>query len=192
MSSTILELRQAQASQVFKNGDFTVNLPFKTEIEEGDQIVVSKTFIDTQSESSQRIVVPEGGLDLTIKGYKYLANVGLSINANTFVSPFKAAGEGDNLGNAVIASGDLFIPCAETASADFTIFETVELIYTASAPQGYSPHGILKIDYTKPDDSAGTWSSAETLFAPEDKVRTTIHIGVHIKSNTVPTITWNT
>lgn len=190
MSSTIFELRQAQASQVFTNGDYTVNLPFKTQIEEGDQIVVSKTFIDTQSETSQRITIPEGGLDLTIKGYKYFNNSGVFISDNTGISVLCEATDGNNVGTAINADSSNYVLCRELDTQQIEILENVTLRPTGNTANDYAAHGILRIEYTEVDDTAGVYESTETLKPLSKAATTIINVMLPFKAGSVPTITW--
>jgi hypothetical protein len=74
MNTLTVECRQKEANLVNKNGDYEVIIPNKIEIEEGDAIVVRNSFIDTEATESQKLVIPDEGLKLTIKSLKYLVN----------------------------------------------------------------------------------------------------------------------
>ncbi len=63
MSNIIVECRNKEASNAFKNGDWTTTLPENILIEQGDQIIIKDSFIDTQQSSTSKILIKE---DLTI------------------------------------------------------------------------------------------------------------------------------
>jgi len=74
MNTLTIECRQKEANLVNSNGDFETIIPNKIMIEEGDAIVVRNSFIDTEATESQKLVIPDEGLKLTIKNIKYLVN----------------------------------------------------------------------------------------------------------------------
>ena len=74
MNTLTVECRQKEANIVNSNGDYEVIIPNKIQIEEGDAIVVRNSFIDTEATESQKLVIPDEGLKLTIKSLKYLVN----------------------------------------------------------------------------------------------------------------------
>ena len=59
MSSVILELSQAEAQNVNVNGDYNISLPQNADLllEAGDSIQLKNVFVDTESQSSQKIVI---------------------------------------------------------------------------------------------------------------------------------------
>lgn len=59
-----LEVSQRDSSNVFTNGDFVNELAVPVILEEGDQLVLNKTFIDTLEENSGEIEIDE---DITVK-----------------------------------------------------------------------------------------------------------------------------
>ena len=74
MNTLTIECRQKEANLINSNGDFQTIIPNKIMIEEGDAIVVRNSFIDTEATESQKLVIPDEGLKLTIKSLKYLVN----------------------------------------------------------------------------------------------------------------------
>jgi len=59
-----LEVSQRDSSNVFANGDFVNELAVPVILEEGDQLVLNKTFIDTLEENSGEIEIDK---DITVK-----------------------------------------------------------------------------------------------------------------------------
>ena len=49
-STTILQLRQDEATDVSKNGSFKTLLDFPITIDEGDEVVIKSVFLDTTVE----------------------------------------------------------------------------------------------------------------------------------------------
>ena len=74
MDTLTIECRQKESGIVNSNGDYETIIPNKIQIEEGDAIVVRNSFIDTEATESQKLVIPDEGLKLTIKSLKYLVN----------------------------------------------------------------------------------------------------------------------
>ena len=66
MTSKILELSQNNADVVLKNGEYTISLPYSKDLimTEGDTLTMKNIFIDTESQSNQKINVPK---DITVK-----------------------------------------------------------------------------------------------------------------------------
>ena len=62
--SIILEVAQKDSGTVFSNGDFVNQLAKPVVLEEGDQLVINKTFIDTLEENSGRLDIES---DITVK-----------------------------------------------------------------------------------------------------------------------------
>ena len=62
--SIILEVAQKDSGTVFSNGDFINQLAKPVVLEEGDQLVINKTFIDTLEENSGRLDIES---DITVK-----------------------------------------------------------------------------------------------------------------------------
>jgi len=72
MTSKIIELSQSNADVVNENGDYEIALPFSNDLimKEGDQLQLSKMFIDTEQASQQKLVISQD-ITLTMSFYKY-------------------------------------------------------------------------------------------------------------------------
>ena len=68
-----LELKQNQSGHVNANGDYSTVLIKPIDIEEGDEISISKVFIDTADQAQTTIDVPED-LHFTFSGKIYNTN----------------------------------------------------------------------------------------------------------------------
>ncbi len=170
MTSTILELRQAQADVIHQNGDFSVNLPFKQEIEEGDQIVVSKAFVDTQQQSEQRIIIPSGGITLSMTGYKYMMNQGTPDDTSNL---FQVAGGGA----AINADGEWLVACVDAGQADIKTLTDVTLQNGPNVGENF-PIGHISIRYTDAVSGVSTRKDIATKLDNFSSARTTIKIGL--------------
>lgn len=71
-----LELKQTNSANVVNNGDYTTILTTPVEINEGDEINISKVFIDSVNETQSSVVIPE---DLN---FTFSANI-YNVNWNT-------------------------------------------------------------------------------------------------------------
>lgn len=72
MSSVILELSQAEAQNVNVNGDYNISLPQNADLllEAGDSIQLKNVFVDTESQSSQKIVIKKD-IEASLSFYHY-------------------------------------------------------------------------------------------------------------------------
>ena len=72
MSSVILELSQAEAQVVNVNGDYNISLPQNSDllIEDGDSIQLKNVFIDTEQQSTQKIIIKQQ-IDARLDFLKY-------------------------------------------------------------------------------------------------------------------------
>jgi len=73
-SSTIIKLRQEEASKVYQNGHYSVNLNRPIKILKGDTISFKSCFLDTQSEGGQIIKILNDRI-VKITGVRYLTNI---------------------------------------------------------------------------------------------------------------------
>ena len=54
-----LQLRQKGAEEVYKNGDFATQLRRPIVLEQGDQIIVNKSIIDSRGANAGKVVLEE-------------------------------------------------------------------------------------------------------------------------------------
>ena len=66
MTTKILELSQNNADVVLKNGEYTISLPYSKDLimTDGDTLTMKNIFIDTESQSNQKINIPK---DISVK-----------------------------------------------------------------------------------------------------------------------------
>lgn len=74
MSSIVVECRNKTSENVIQNGDWTTTLNENILIEEGDQIIVKDSFIDTQQTSSSKILVEDDTTLFMDIGYYIINN----------------------------------------------------------------------------------------------------------------------
>jgi hypothetical protein len=139
MNTLTIECRQKEANLVNQNGDYEVIIPNKIQIEEGDAIVVRNSFIDTEATESQKLVIPDEGLKLTIKSLKYLVD-------------WDATDKQDIGGGAHTADGELYSYCGLVASPS-DIKEVISLTIEYSGPTGGGGDvnwgdGTITLEYT--------------------------------------------
>ena len=98
MENYIIELRNKDTLRIIQeqngtklqvgepNGVWTTNIQAGNELmlEEGDTLICRNSYIDTKAEAQQKIIVPEGGLDVSIKFYYYAMN--WNGNAREYIS----------------------------------------------------------------------------------------------------------
>ena len=58
-SNQVIELKEKDSINSTNNGDYTINLKENILLEEGDQLYIKKTFIDTVTIDSELIYLPE-------------------------------------------------------------------------------------------------------------------------------------
>lgn len=73
MESQILELRQLQSKEALEPGDYETLLSKEITIQEGDEILLNKVYIDTVSTSEEKIEI-EKDITLSIDAYLYNIN----------------------------------------------------------------------------------------------------------------------
>ena len=76
-----LELKQKNSGNVVNNGDFKTILSSPVEIDEGDEINISKVFIDSVNETQSSVVIPE---DLNFTFSANIYNVNWNITGKTY------------------------------------------------------------------------------------------------------------
>ena len=81
-----LELKQKNSGNVVNNGDYTTILSTPVEIDEGDEINISKVFIDSVNETQSSVVVPE---DLNFTFSANIYNVNWNTDGKTYLGETK-------------------------------------------------------------------------------------------------------
>ena len=71
-TSILIEVAQSKAKQVYSAGDFEVDLAQPVYLQNGDRFALSKTFIDTETESEGVVVIHKGGVTLSISVQAYI------------------------------------------------------------------------------------------------------------------------
>jgi hypothetical protein len=147
MNTLTIECRQKEANLVNKNGDYEVIIPNKIQIEEGDAIVVRNSFIDTEATESQKLVIPDEGLKLTITNLKYLVNWD-GTDKKSFETPT----------DAFPPDGELYAYChATTTPVNCSEIVSQELEYGGPVATGQDiPWGGGNVTYTYTDFNTGT------------------------------------
>ena len=74
MSNISLECRQLDSNNVINNGDWCTTLSTPTRIDDGDTMVISRSFIDTVSDSNSQIVIPDD-IEASIQFYIYTSGI---------------------------------------------------------------------------------------------------------------------
>ncbi len=110
-----LELKQNQSGHVNANGDYSTVLIKPIDIEEGDEISISKVFIDTADQAQTTINVPED-LNFTFSGKIY--------NTNWNIDGKAAVGSG-----AVTPDCKKYVLCTQTDSQVAVSGELIESIH---------------------------------------------------------------
>ena len=92
MASTIIECRNKESESIIANGDWTTSLNENILIEDGDEIIIKDSYIDTQQTSSQKILLEEdlrliidaGFYQPDLKQEQYIPYGGPPVPAPTF------------------------------------------------------------------------------------------------------------
>jgi len=71
-ANALIEIAQSKSKQVYSNGDYEVEFAQPIYLENGDRFALSKTFIDTETESEGVIVIPKGGVTIYIEVQPYI------------------------------------------------------------------------------------------------------------------------
>ncbi len=170
-----LELKQNQSGVVNSNGDYNTILTKPIDIMEGDEISISKCFIDTAGEQQASIDVPED-LNFTFSGHIYNTN---------WVTDGKAF--------ATTGSSDCkkYVLCNETSSAIAVSGELIEsMILEAKTAPELSPWGNVDTiwEYV---DLEGQKVQYHLFFPPgfydpfdNPSIYQTLQIGIVCKPNT--------
>ena len=99
-------------------GEWSTNLQEKITLEEGDQILVRNSYIDTKAEAQQKIIIPDGGINILMEYIYYDTNyngaerefVGGKDWRTTNTSPTTPINVSDNI-NVARTTGKNYIAC---------------------------------------------------------------------------------
>jgi len=121
MTSKILELSQMEAQTVNKNGDYNISLPQNSDllIQDGDSIQLKNVFIDTEQQSTQKIIIKEpitGYLEF-MPYYTYIRTDELT-TYNGASAPTPAD---------VPIDGDAYIVCRDIGGANLSQLNSIKL-----------------------------------------------------------------
>lgn len=133
-----LELKQNQSGNVNSNGDYNTILTKPIDILEGDEISISKCFIDTADEEQTSIEVPED-LNFTFSGHIY------NTNWNDLGKAYSGVTGSDS---------KKYVLCTETSSQIAVSGELIESI-------------SFKINF-EPESGARSWGGAPTTWSYKD------------------------
>jgi hypothetical protein len=119
-SNIFLQLRQKDAEEVYKNGDFATQLRRPIVLEQGDQIVVNKSIIDSRGANAGKVVLEE---DTTIgfHFYYYIVNFDTDQKYSNFArSTLKTQADVDN---------NYYIACGKESPAGYEVMELTGISY---------------------------------------------------------------
>ena len=135
-NNIFIELREQEASQNYERGSWTNDIQ-KTVVEEGDQIVIAKSFIDTNTISQTKITIPT---DYDI-GYEFIYYV--IKDSYITAKAITTDGYGGKAQDAsTIQAGLSYVPCLVGAKADTNLRFMATFSYTfaksgSTTLQGY-------------------------------------------------------
>ena len=169
--STIIKLRQQEASSITTNGSFSTALQNKVLLEEGDVVKLHSAYLDTTTESNITIDEP---IDVSFTTIKYLDAVEDNI-------PFAYTKDPDNhLGKTI---GRKHIACARkiTGGTDVYMLESVRM-----TPEHYGPgrlygDGWIYYYYLSPIPGEGLIQGQ--TWMPKEKTTKNGKRGVYIPIN---------
>ena len=109
-STTILQLRQDESTDVVQNGSWKSNLDYPIQIDEGDEVIIKSVFLDTTVEDEGIIAIGDN-LDIKMTCMMYLQNFSVD-QKYTFVgepaglTQFRQYGPTAKAADAPVDSGD--------------------------------------------------------------------------------------
>lgn len=148
MSNTFIELREQDAQNKFQSGFYKSVLNEKTKISSGDQILINKAFIDTQTINQQNINIPET-LTLNLGVILYGTKIA-SDNAQTVPAGF------ESYDGKVINANKNYVACTEVVTASnpgMKFIQNLSYTYLSSSRADFVDYGEvdIKISYTDVD-----------------------------------------
>ncbi|MGI9555995.1 MAG: hypothetical protein ACR2M9_03960, partial [Cyanophyceae cyanobacterium] len=143
-NNIFLQLRQKEAEEVYKNGDFATQLRRPIVLEEGDQIIVNKSIIDSRGANAGKIVL-ENDTTIGFHMYYYVINFDIDEKWTDFGRTVqKTQANVDN---------NFYVGCAKETPAGYEVEELTEIKYKVSDGSKTKESIIAKIQYT---DLGGT------------------------------------
>jgi len=143
-NNIFLQLRQKDAEEVYKNGDFATQLRRPIVLEEGDQIVVNKSIIDSRGANAGKIVLEE---DTTIgfHFYYYIVNFDTDQKYSDFArtAPITQANVDNNY----------YVACGKETPAGYEVMELTSMFYKIVELAKVEPSITAVLQYT---DLGGT------------------------------------
>lgn len=186
MEEITLQLRQTEASDVTQNGVFSTTLNRPITLEEGDEVSIKSATLNVIGDT---IHIPDGGLDISLVGLKYLVNYNINrfmkyragntvfpgtvsplLQYTNFVgtTPPGSADTGDNalywLGNAH----------KNTAAHTPYYMMNVNVFPLTRGRGGARYGGQIVVNYTSPDDPTNILGQTVSVHVPsyqEDEFR---------------------
>ena len=154
--STIIKLRQQEASSIVTNGSFATTLQQKVLLEEGDVVKLHSAFIDTTTES---IITIDEPIDISFTCITYLDAVVENEPFAYGLDPLTHTGK---------TIGHKHIPCQikATGGADSFMLESVRMTPTTYGPGRTYGDGYIYYMYQSPIPGVGlipgqTWMGTE-------------------------------
>lgn len=148
MTSKILELSQSEADLVNTNGDYHISLPQNSDLilKEGDQLLLKNVFIDTESQSDQKIVIDKTiTCELQfIKYYMYSRDDECQDFASNPAAP-------------LVEDGQPYILCKNLGGSATTLKEVLSFEITNSTDEGENV--MFQFRYTNSKGEASVWNS---------------------------------
>lgn len=158
-----LMCRQAESTDVVQNGVFSTTIDRPITLEEGDEVSIKSATLNVVGDT---IIIPEGGLSVSLQGMKYLVNYNINRNFNYRsgntaipaggVAPlYRGANATGTPGNNFTAGGDNQLYWLSNAHSDSNAHTPYFLLNVAVVPKskgrgGKRYGGDLLIRYTDP------------------------------------------
>ncbi len=120
-NNIFLQLRQKDAEEVYKNGDFATQLRRPIVLETGDQIVVNKSIIDSRGANAGKIVLEEE-TTIGFNFYYYVVNFDTDAKFSDLArNTAKTQADVDN---------DYYVVAGKTTPSGYEVMELTQVKYT--------------------------------------------------------------
>lgn len=138
-NNIFLQLRQKDAEEVYKNGDYATQFRRPMVLEQGDQIIVNKSIIDSRGANSGKIVL-EDDTDIGFKFYYYVINFSTDAKyADVARTIPKTQASVDN---------DYYIACGKVDPSGFFIVDLKGIDYSILDQSKRVDSFTAKVEYT--------------------------------------------